>query len=96
MDGDAVTATIAGIIGAILGAGGVTPIIIAFQKSRRDLVLDSQVFATKQFDRMEKRIASVEASEKECRATNSVLSKQLGQLTEEVEQLKLQLEGKKR
>jgi len=96
MGGDAVTATIAGIVGAIIGAGGIAPIIIAFHKSRRDLVLDSQVFATQQFNRMEKRIASLEVSEKECLQAKYDLSRQIGQLTEEVENLRQQLEGKKR
>ena len=93
MDASTVTAAIAGVIGAIIGAGGVAPLIVAIAKSRRDLVLDSHGFAQKQFDRMEKRIAILEVSEKECLEAKEQLSHDLGRLTEEVSHLRETLEA---
>lgn len=67
-----------------LGGGGIAAILTAYLKGTRDFAHDNQQFTRGLIDRMEKRIASVEAGEKACLAAKEQMAKRVGELESEV------------
>jgi PAS domain-containing protein len=71
---------IAGVIGTILGAGGITPLIIHLLKAKRDLSTDARDYASATFARMEARIVKIEIAEEECREAKEAMAIELGEM----------------
>jgi PAS domain S-box-containing protein len=63
---DLVVPLVVAVFGALLGAGGITPVIVALTKAKRDSTQDQRDFAAAIFARMETRISQLEIAEREC------------------------------
>lgn len=78
-------------VGAILGAGGVTPLVVAVMHSRRESTKATRDFSVAMFERMESRITALEASERECMEAKEQLSVEVGTLRGMVETMERQI-----
>lgn len=88
MESSAVTAAVSGIVGAILGAGGITPILIALTNHKRQTFLDTQQAMSEMFVQLRDRIEAVESAERECIKAREELLIEMGGLRAEVELLR--------
>lgn len=78
-------AAISGLIGAVLGAGGITPIMIAYTNHKRQSFIDAQHAMSEMFVHLRDRIEAVEAAEKECIKAKEDLLIEMGSLRKELE-----------
>lgn len=91
MEGTHLVAAISGLIGALLGAGGITPVLIAYSAHKRQSFLDAQHAMSEMFTQLSARISKVEEAERQCIEAKEELLTQMIGLRTELEILKKQL-----
>lgn len=67
-----------------LGGGGIAAILTAYLKGSRDISHDNQEYTRDLITRMERRISSVEAGEKQCLDAKEQMARRVGELEAEV------------
>lgn len=76
-----------GLASAIVGAGGVTPLVVAIMKNKLAVTKNKQDFTIITFTRLEDRIAALEKTERECMQDKEKLAIEVGVLREKLEEL---------
>lgn len=72
---------------AILGAGGIAPVIVAYMTQRRQVNLDANAFASENYKQVLQRITNLEVAERECLKDKERMSGEMAVLQGRVEEM---------
>tara|TARA_R110000868_G_scaffold192012_2_gene436290 strand:+ start:535 stop:1173 length:639 start_codon:yes stop_codon:yes gene_type:complete len=75
------------VVAAVLGAGGVAPVIVAYMVQRRQANLDANSFASENYKQVLQRITALEFAERDCIKEKERLSLDLASMQGRLEEL---------
>ena len=91
MENTHLVAAMSGLVGALLGAGGIAPVVIAYGSHKRQTFIDAHRAMSEMFAQLSTRIENVEHAERQCiEAKEELLTQMIGMRTE-LEMLKSSL-----